>query len=102
MRERGYNQALEIARPLSRELAIPLDTRVCVRLRATPPQVGLEREDRQQNVRGAFGIIGPVAAQHVAILDDVITTGGTTGEMARVLRQAGASRIDLWAVARTP
>ncbi|MFZ1539605.1 MAG: ComF family protein [Chromatiaceae bacterium] len=102
MRERGYNQALEIARPLSRELSIPVDTRVCVRLRATPPQVGLEREERQHNVRGAFGIVGPVAARHVAILDDVITTGGTAGEIARVLRQAGAARIDLWAVARTP
>jgi ComF family protein len=102
MRERGYNQALEIARTLSQELAIPVDTRVCVRMRATQPQVGLEREERRHNVRGAFGIIGPVTARHVAILDDVITTGGTTGEVARVLRLAGAARIDLWAVARTP
>ncbi len=102
LRERGYNQALEIARPLSRELAIPLETRVCVRLRPTPPQVGLERDERQHNVRGAFGVIGPVTARHVAILDDVITTGGTAGEVARVLRQAGVARIELWAVARTP
>ncbi|MBP6261010.1 MAG: ComF family protein, partial [Chromatiaceae bacterium] len=50
----------------------------------------------------AFGVIRPVAGRHVAILDDVVTTGGTAGEVARVLRQAGAARIDLWAVARTP
>jgi hypothetical protein len=102
MRERGYNQALEIARALSRELAIPVDPSLCARLRATPPQVGLEREERRHNVRGAFGVIGPVAARHLVILDDVVTTGGTAGELARVLRQAGAARIDLWAVARTP
>ena len=102
MRERGYNQALEIARALSRELAIPVDPSLCARLRATPPQVGLEREERRHNVRGAFGVIGPVAGGHLVILDDVVTTGGTAGELARVLRQAGAARIDLWAVARTP
>ena len=102
LRERGYNQALEIARALSRELAIPVDPGLCARLRATPPQVGLEREERQHNVRGAFGVMGPVAGGHLVILEDVVTTGGTTGELARVLRQAGAARIDLWAVARTP
>lgn len=102
MRERGYNQALEIARSLSRELAIPVDPSICVRLRDTTPQVGLEREERRRNVRGAFGVIRPVASRHVAILDDVVTTGGTAGEVARVLRQAGTARIDLWAVARTP
>ncbi len=102
IRERGYNQALEIARALSRELAIPVEPSLCARLRSTPPQVGLEREERRNNVRGAFGVMGPVTGGHLVILDDVVTTGGTAGELARVLRQAGAARIDLWAVARTP
>lgn len=101
-RERGYNQAQEIARALSSELAIPVDTQTCVRLHANRPQVGLEREERRLNVRGAFGVTRTILAKHVAILDDVVTTGSTAAEVAKVLLQAGVQRVDLWGVARTP
>lgn len=102
LQTRGYNQALEIARALSRELAIPVDADTCVRLRAITPQEGLEKEARRRNVRGAFGVIAPISVGHVALLDDVVTTGSTAAEVANTLLQAGAGRVDLWAVARTP
>mgnify|MGYP003607507210 CR=1 FL=1 len=101
-RERGYNQAQEMAQALSSRLAIPIDTQTCVRLHANRPQVGLERDERRLNVRGAFGASRIIPAKHIAILDDVVTTGSTAAEVARVLRQAGAERVDLWAVARAP
>ncbi|MCO5760643.1 MAG: ComF family protein [Chromatiaceae bacterium] len=102
LRQRGYNQALEIARTLSRELAIPVDAHSCVRLRSITPQEGLDKEARRQNVRGAFGVERPLRFRHLVILDDVVTTGSTAAEVARVLLAAGAHRVDLWALARTP
>lgn len=102
LRERGYNQALEVARPVSRALGVAIDTRCCARAHATPPQAGLEKQARRRNVRGAFQVVRPPAAAHVAILDDVITTGSTAAELAGVLLRAGVKRVDLWAVARTP
>ena len=102
LRDRGYNQALEIARPLAKILGIPVDADVCVRSRAFTPQEGLDRAKRRANVRGAFKVGGPIRARHIAVIDDVVTTGSTTAELARVLLHAGADRIDIWGVARTP
>ncbi|WP_242464139.1 ComF family protein [Thiococcus pfennigii] len=102
LRERGYNQALEIARVPARALGLPIDARGCARVRATAPQMGLERAARRLNVRGAFQVTAPPAARHVALVDDVVTTGQTAAELARALRRAGVARVDLWAVARTP
>ena len=102
MRTRGYNQALEIARVLGKELVIAVDGDTCVRLRAITPQEGLEKEARKRNVHGAFGVTAPLKAGHVALLDDVVTTGSTAAEVANTLLQAGARRVDLWAGARTP
>jgi ComF family protein len=102
LRTRGYNQALEIAREVAAGLAIPLDVHSCIRAQATSPQVGLDEHERRRNVRGAFSVVSPPAARHVAILDDVVTTGSTVAELARTLRQAGVERVDVWAVARTP
>lgn len=102
LRGRGYNQALELARPVSQALGIPIDARCCARSRATAPQVGLEVAARRRNVRGAFEVLCPPAAEHVAILDDVVTTGSTVAELARALLRAGVARVDVWAVARTP
>jgi ComF family protein len=100
-RERGYNQALELARPLSRELSIPVDAKSCVRVQATAPQAGLEGKARRRNVRGAFRVSLAPPANHVALLDDVVTTGSTVAELAKVLLKAGVGRVDVWAVART-
>jgi len=102
LRSRGYNQALEIAREVSAGLAIPLDLHSCVRVLATSPQVGLDERERRRNVRGAFALVHPLSVGHVAILDDVVTTGSTVAELALTLKRSGIERVDVWAVARTP
>lgn len=99
LRERGYNQALELARSVSRQLAIGLDWQCGRRSRHTAPQLGLSRRERLTNLRGAFVVEGRVPS-HVAIIDDVVTTGATVAEYARALRRAGAQEIEVWAVAR--
>ena len=101
LRSRGFNQAQELARSVSRRLGLPLLTRACVRTRATLPQSGLDsREDRRRNVAGAFRVRGPlVGYRRVAIVDDVLTTGATTQELARTLRAAGIDQIVTWACA---
>ena len=102
LRQRGYNQALEIARPLGRRLNIPVAYRLCERRRATAPQSELEKAARQRNVRGAFACTKTIPARHVALVDDVLTTGATAGELARLLKSVGVERVDLWVAARTP
>ncbi|MEW8043032.1 MAG: ComF family protein [gamma proteobacterium symbiont of Phacoides pectinatus] len=102
LRERGFNQALELARPLARRLAIPLDPQRIERLRPTPPQSRLDAPGRRANLRGAFRMRGALTASHVALIDDVITTGSTLRELTRLLRRAGVERVECWAVARTP
>ncbi len=100
LRERGYNQALELARPIARRLGVALDHRVCVRTRATTPQTQLGGSRRRSNLKGAFRARATLAGRHVTVLDDVVTTATTVREVARVLKQAGAERIDVWACAR--
>lgn len=100
LRERGFNQALELARPMARSLALPLDHGVLVRTRATPPQTGLAAADRRRNLRDAFAVRGSVAGRSIALVDDVVTTTATVRECARVLKRAGAERVEVWAVAR--
>jgi ComF family protein len=103
LRERGYNQALELARPLARAFAIPLRADALLRTRATPPQTGLDAKTRRRNLRGAFAVAADATLPgHVALVDDVMTTGATLRECARVLRRAGVARVDVWALARAP
>jgi ComF family protein len=99
-RERGFNQAAEVARTLSRQLHIPLDPYCCARARATQPQAELPAKERLRNLKKAFRIIAAPRASHVAIVDDVVTTGTTVNELAKVLKAAGVERIDVWACAR--
>lgn len=101
LRERGFDQALELARPLARRLALPLRTDLLVRSRATAAQSTLDARARRRNVRGAFAVhdVVPMPA-YVAVLDDVLTTGATLGECTRVLRRAGVQRVDVWVAAR--
>lgn len=101
LRERGFNQAVELARPLGRHFDIPVDTHRCKRIRATGAQSNLEKKARQRNVRGAFRLTGPIAYNHVALLDDVVTTGSTVAEVARMLKLSGIKRVDVWTLART-
>lgn len=101
LRERGFNQAMEIARPVARSLGIPLDTGVLARTRASAPQSGLERSLRRANVRGVFAVARNPGVRSVAVIDDVLTTGHTASEIAKVLRRAGVARVEVWVVART-
>lgn len=102
LRERGANQAIELARPAARAAGARLDPGLCERVRDTPPQLGLPLAGRAANVRGAFACPGLVAGLSVAVVDDVMTTGATLDEIARALKAAGATRVVNWVVARTP
>jgi ComF family protein len=104
--QRGFNQALEIARPLSRLLGIDLDPQLALRPRDTRAQTMLQPQQRQQNIRNAFMVNGAalerIAGRHIGVIDDVITTGGTLGELAATLKRFGAARITNFVFARTP
>jgi len=100
LRQRGFNQALEIARPIAQQLTIPLNNTSCVRIKATTEQSSLSARQRIDNIKGAFALRADISAQHVVIIDDVMTTGNTVSELARVIKQAGANRVDVWLCAR--
>jgi ComF family protein len=99
-RERGYNQAWELARVLGRELGIPVVANLVLRTRETPPQASLDAAARRTNLVGAFALRRAPGVERIALVDDVLTTGATLGELARVLRAAGAGRVTAWTVAR--
>lgn len=99
-RERGYNQAVELGRYVEKRLRIPMRADIAVRVRETHEQAALDARERHGNIRGAFEVARRLPATHVAIVDDVITTGSTVSELARVLKRAGAERVEVWAVAR--
>jgi ComF family protein len=99
-RQRGFNQAIEIGRTVAKELQIPLDLTSCKRHRDTPHQTELSAKKRRKNVKNAFSVIKPIDARHIAILDDVMTTGSTTHELAWALKKVGVSRVDVWVCAR--
>ena len=102
LRQRGYNQALEIARIVSKQLAIPLVLSGVERARGTAPQSTLRSHlDRQRNVRGAFRLEGGFGeAAHIAIVDDVMTSGATVEALATALKRQGVARVDAWICAR--
>ena len=100
LRARGFNQALEIARVVSRLTRVALATDACRRVRDNTPQASLPWNERAKNVRGAFVCDADLSGLSVAVIDDVMTTGATLNELARNLRQAGAIEIQGWMVAR--
>lgn len=102
LRERGYNQALEIGRHLGRQFGLPVNSTLCSRIKPTSAQTGLKRKERQKNLRKAFRLNGSVDGMQIALLDDVVTTGTTASELAKLLKSSGASQVDVWAVTRTP
>ncbi len=105
-RERGYNQSWELARALARRRKLRCDGELLLRVRDTSQQAQLPLKERAANVKGAFAIeprkLRDLRGCHVALLDDVMTSGATLFECARVLRQAGAVDVQAWVVARTP
>jgi ComF family protein len=104
--ERGFNQALEIARPLASTLGVPLQARLAQRVVDTRAQSGVTPGERKRNIRGAFAVapemVDLVAGRHVGVVDDVMTSGSTLDELAGVLKQAGAARVSNLVFARTP
>ncbi len=102
LRERGFNQAVEIARAVSRRLRMPLAATGAQRLRDAPPQASLPLAQRGANVRGAFACSAALAGRRVVLVDDVMTSGASLHELALTLRRAGAAEVSCWVVARTP
>jgi ComF family protein len=100
LRERGFNQSLEIARFAAVSLGARVHSQSLVRRVATREQSGLSLEARRKNVRGAFEVVQPLPAGRIALLDDVVTTGSTATAAIDALRAAGAREIELWAIAR--
>ena len=100
LRERGFNQALEMARPIAKRLAVPLDWHHVLRSRATDAQSNLPAKLRSHNVKGAFSVAAGFRAKRVAIVDDVMTTGHTVNELALTLQHAGVTNISVWVCAR--
>nr|WP_306419349.1 ComF family protein [Novimethylophilus kurashikiensis] len=101
LKTRGFNQAMEIARALSRRYSIPLLHEAVERVRETEPQAGLPRAERTRNMRNAFACREGFSGKHVAIVDDVMTSGASLNELARMLKKAGAMRVECLVAART-
>jgi ComF family protein len=99
--ERGFNQAMEVARIVASETRIPILRDACRKVADTPPQAMLPWKERAKNVRRVFVCDANLAGVRVAVLDDVLTTGATLNEIARVLLRAGAASVRGWIVART-
>ena len=101
LRERGFNQSMEIARSVSRHSRVALLSRACKRIKNTPSQTGLPWKEREKNIKNAFVCEADFTGKHVAILDDVLTTGATVNELAKVIRKRGAAQVTGWIIART-
>jgi ComF family protein len=100
LRQRGFNQSIELARPAARAFDLGIDIDSIARVRDTPTQTGLDRNQRGKNIRGAFEVARPPCVRHIALIDDVVTTASTVNELARMLKKAGAERVDVWSIAR--
>lgn len=99
LRRRGFNQALELAKPIARHFNIPIIDNDCYRIKETAPQSELPANKRRRNVAHAFAM-GAIVPQRVAIVDDVVTTGHTVNELSRILKMAGAESVQIWCLAR--
>jgi ComF family protein len=100
LRERGFNQSMEIARAVADCRGLTIDHSSVCRNRATPPQADLPLKERRRNVRGAFECSADMSGKHVLLIDDVMTTGATLNECARVLKLHGAARVSVAVAAR--
>ena len=101
LQERGFNQSMQLARRIARQLELPLLPFACQRIRNTLSQSTLPLKERGKNVRKAFSCSADVAGKHIAVVDDVMTTGATLNELALALLNAGASEVSVWVIART-
>lgn len=102
LRERGFNQALELARRISAATGIPVAAGICRKVVETRPQAALPWRERAKNVRGAYVCDADLQGRKIAVIDDVMTTGATLNELAKNLKHAGAIHVSGWVVARAP
>lgn len=100
LKQRGFNQAREIAKVIGKRLDIPLALDMAQRVVDTTPQATLPMDARHQNVKNAFACEHDLQGQHIAVVDDVMTSGATLDALAKVLKRAGAAQVDVWVVAR--
>ncbi|HSF71028.1 MAG TPA: ComF family protein [Methylotenera sp.] len=105
LKERGFNQALEIAKVLTKNCKEKLDFKSVIRQTLTPPQASLPLKERVKNIKGAFKVNGDSPNQfqgkRIAIVDDVMTSGASLNELAKTIKQAGAVHVECWVIART-
>jgi ComF family protein len=101
LKERGFNQALEIAKVLTESCKEKLDFKSTIRQTLTPPQASLPLKERVKNIKGAFKVNSDFTGKRIAIVDDVMTTGASLNELAKTLKKAGASHVECWVIART-
>jgi ComF family protein len=99
-KQRGFNQTHEIAKTIAKELDLAIDISCCQRIKNTPHQISLTAKQRRKNIKNAFQVTKLPKVNHIAILDDVMTTGATANELARRLKIAGVNRVDVWLCAR--
>lgn len=106
LRQRGFNQSIELARVISKKLNIPIECDAINRNRSTPSQTGLDAKARRKNIKGAFSVkqklTDKIKNKHVLIIDDVMTTGSTVNELARTLKRNGVARVGVLSFARAP
>ncbi len=101
IQQRGFNQAVEIARTVSAELNLKTDFRCIEKSKSTPLQTTLNSHQRRNNLKGAFRLRHSIYTKSIALLDDVMTTGATVSEIASLLKKAGVRRVEVWVLART-
>ncbi len=96
--ERGFNQSIELTRFIAKALHVPWEARFIARIQNTPAQNKLKQQERRRNLKDAFALHKPRRVNHVALVDDVVTTGTTVNTLAQVLKEAGVERVDVWAI----
>ena len=102
LRQRGFNQSMEISRIIAKKLEIPIDYDAVVRQRITVSQTGLNAQQRRKNIKDAFCVVVDNNYKHVLIIDDVVTTGSTVNELARILKKSKVERVGVLSIARAP
>lgn len=98
--KRGFNQSLELSKPLSKAMNVPILRDYVKRSKDTLMQTNLSVVERRKNVKNCFELIKPLDLKHVVIIDDVLTTGSTCNELAIILKQAGVEKVGVWSIAR--
>jgi len=102
LRQRVFNQSIEISRVLAKNFAIAIEHSAVVRHRSTSAQTGLNAKQRKKNIEGAFSVVGKLNYKHVLIIDDVMTTGSTVNELAKLLKKNKVERVGVLSIARAP